>query len=158
MHLGILAPNRGSELTDFDINLMGKSKTTYIFRLSSPPKNFKKRKKSEPIEFRKFEGDRKLCPYQTLTEYIKVTERFREKQQTSKLCWTALASRERYNGQVDKRDAENSRHWYWSLPGSLKKVGLVFKGICERGKYRRNFKNGELVKCIGMAEILQKRL
>lgn len=60
MHLGILAPNRGSELTDFDINLMGKSETTYIFRLSSPPKNFKKGKKSEPIEFWKLEGERKL--------------------------------------------------------------------------------------------------
>jgi len=83
--LGILAPNRGSELTDLDINLMGKSETTFIFHLSTPPKHFKQGKKNEPIEFRKFEGNEKLCPYQALTEYIKVTKVFREKQQTSKL-------------------------------------------------------------------------
>ena len=66
--LGILAPNRGSELTSLDIDLMGKSETTYIFHLREPPKHFKQGKKNEPMEFRKFEGNDKLCTLTTLLQ------------------------------------------------------------------------------------------
>jgi len=68
--LGLTAPNRGSELTKLDTKLMGKSDTTYMFQLTKPVKHFKQGKKNPPIEFRKFDLNKKLCPVHALDVHI----------------------------------------------------------------------------------------
>ena len=60
--LGLTAPKRGSELTELDLSFMGKTETTYLFHLTKPTKNFKPGKKIEPIEFKKFDQERRICP------------------------------------------------------------------------------------------------
>ena len=83
--IGLIAPNRGSELTELDLGLSGKTETTFMFHLPKPAKNFKQGKKNNPIEIRKFNQDRKLCPYEALENYIKSTAEDRVKQNTTKL-------------------------------------------------------------------------
>ena len=83
--LGLVSPNRGSELCELDTDLMGKSETTYLFHLVKPMKTSKQGKKNKPIEFRKFTQEEKICPYNTLEEYLRRTENFRKQSETSKL-------------------------------------------------------------------------
>jgi len=66
--LGLIAPKRGSELTELDLEKVGKSDTTYTFQLTKLVKHFKQGKRNEPIEFRSYEPNRKLCPKDTLDE------------------------------------------------------------------------------------------
>jgi len=58
--LGLTAPKRGSELTELSLDWMGKTETTFMFHIQQPSKHFKQGKKNDPIEFRKFEQDKKL--------------------------------------------------------------------------------------------------
>ena len=83
--LGLIAPKRGAELTELDTELMGKSDSTFAFYLIKPAKHFKPGKKNNTLEFRKFELEKKLCPYSALETYIKTTAALRDSQKTSKL-------------------------------------------------------------------------
>ena len=83
--LGLVQPNRGSELTDLDLKFMGKTETTLLFHLHNPTKTFKQGKNNNKIEIRKFEEEKKLCPYDTICTYIEKTNEQRQKQKTSKL-------------------------------------------------------------------------
>lgn len=58
--LGLTAPKRGSELTELSLDWMGRTETTFMFHIQQPSKHFKQGKKNDPIEFRKFEQDKKL--------------------------------------------------------------------------------------------------
>jgi len=83
--LGIINPKRGAELTDLDLNHMGKSETTYVFHLVQPTKHFKQGKANDPIEFRRYEENVKICPVNALDTYITRTQEFRERHKTSKV-------------------------------------------------------------------------
>jgi len=83
--LGITNPKRGSELSKLYLNFMGKSDSTYAFHLTEPTKHFKQGKSNDPIEFREYKTNRKICPVATLDNYIARTKEFRERHNTSKL-------------------------------------------------------------------------
>ena len=81
--LGITNPKRGAELSSLDLNHMGKTETTYIFHLTEPTKHFKQGRTSEPIDFRKYEPNKKICPVSTLNEYITRSQELRERHNSS---------------------------------------------------------------------------
>lgn len=56
-----------------------------MFHIQKQSKHFKQGKKNDPIEFRKFEQDKKLCPYEALSTYINVTKEIRKTHNSSKI-------------------------------------------------------------------------
>jgi len=64
---------------------MGKSESTYKFYLTEPTKHFKQGKANDPIEFREYKSNIKLCPVRTLDTYIERTQHLRREHDSTKL-------------------------------------------------------------------------
>ena len=75
--LALIGVPRGAELHLFDLNYMADHGDKLIFNLPGTVKNVKEGKKPIPLEFHTHREDTKLCPVNSINQYIKLTSHWR---------------------------------------------------------------------------------
>ena len=75
--LGLCNINRGAELHSLNCKWISRYEERFICAFGTRAKNSKKGKAAEPIHFKRFVEDEKLCPVLCLQEYIDRTQKWR---------------------------------------------------------------------------------
>ena len=83
--LGLCNVHRSQELGALDVKFMSKSDGNYTCGFGVSVKHRRKGKPSPPVVFYQFKGDTKLCPVNTLDEYLKRTKEYRLEADTTKV-------------------------------------------------------------------------
>ena len=88
--IALVAIPRAKELHNLDLKWMIKKQNHIEFQIEGTVKHSRQGKQNPPIIIHRFEEDTSICPVQTVVDYLKITEPWRQTAEQSKLFLTTI--------------------------------------------------------------------